>query len=63
MEFLENAICSKVMATFADHLDFLCFLMNARYTRDSDGLFQLELCIDPGILLITLLTHNLPVKH
>ena len=34
VDFIENALF-KVLATFADHLCFLCFLMSSRSTKET----------------------------
>ena len=38
-----KTLCSKVLVKFADHLCLLRFLMNSRWTRDSDGFFSRRL--------------------
>ena len=42
VNLIENAY-SKVLARSADHHYLLCFLMNSRWTRDSDGFFSRRL--------------------
>ena len=52
-------LCSKVMATFGDHLCLLRFLTSSQWTNETVmASFQVDYCIGLAIVLTIQLTHH-----